>query len=143
MDYLNQQLDSNVNQMNNNNTTNRLSVASNSNNSSLSRRQSDQNLVSLQTLGAIVYTVDSVDVINSLLKEPESLDDYQILIVNINDKSLDCPGMLSEEKVIKEYQATLSSHSKLLTTNKSSSSSSSKKKLNRPQDQNLLNLKVR
>ena len=128
----------------NNNNNNRLSNNSNS----LSRRQSEQNLISLsQTLATVVYTAESLDVINSLVKEPESLDDYQILVVNINDKSLDCPGMLSEEKVIKEYQATLTQHSQLLLPLNKSSSSGNNKKQNRPHlktslEQNLLDFKV-
>lgn len=144
-DYLNQQLDNTASQMNSNNSistnnhNNRLSV---NNSNSLSRRQSDQNLMSLQTSPVISnYTSESPEVINSLLKEPDSLDEYQILVVNINDKSLDCPGMLNEGKVIKEYQANLTSHSKLLLPkNKNTNSINSSKKTNR--DQNILDFKV-
>lgn len=70
--------------------------------STLTRRQSDQNLVSLAN-----YTSESSEVINALLKEPDSVDDYKVLIVNINDKSMECPGMMSEDKIIKEYELNM------------------------------------
>ena len=65
----------------------------------LSRRQSDQNLISLAN-----YTNESNEVVSAILKEPESIEDYKVLIVNINDKAMECPGMMSEEKLIKEYE---------------------------------------
>ena len=32
------------------------------------------------------------------------LESLKVLIININDKGFDCPGMLSEEKVLQEYE---------------------------------------
>lgn len=72
-----------------------LSLNSAKQTTTLSRRQSEQSLLSL-------LNTESNEVISSILKEPDSVLDYQILIININDKSLDCPGMLSEDKVIND-----------------------------------------
>ena len=43
-------------------------------------------------------------VITNLLKEThlDLFDGYQVIVVNINDKDFDCPGMLVEEKVLNE-----------------------------------------
>jgi len=86
-DYLNQILEQTVNNLN---STKQMNLT-------LTRRQSEQNLISL-------YNSESTEVINYLLKEPDLLEDYQILVLNINDKSLECPGMLNEDKIIKEYE---------------------------------------
>ena len=86
-DYLNQILEQTVNNLN---STKQMNLT-------LTRRQSEQNLISL-------FNSESTEVINYLLKEPDLLEDYQILVLNINDKSLECPGMLNEDKIIKEYE---------------------------------------
>ena len=50
--------------------------------------------------------LDSTEVIASILKENpnEMFEGYQIIAISIYDKDSDCPGMLSEEKVINEYE---------------------------------------
>lgn len=55
-----------------------------------------------------LLTPTSSEVITSLLKDSEMIVDgkYQVLILSINDKNYECPGMLSEDKVIKEYEAS-------------------------------------
>lgn len=59
-----------------------------------------------------MYTNESNEVIMSMFKEtasntqdeiPPSIQ--QILVVTINDKAMECPGMLSEEKVINECES--------------------------------------
>lgn len=63
-------------------------------------------------LSNVVYNSDSTEVILSLLKDTSqqhSTGDVtdaqqQILAININDKGMECPGMLSEDKVINEYE---------------------------------------
>lgn len=46
---------------------------------------------------------ESAEVITHMLKEPNYEEYFQILVVNINDKGFDCPGMLAEEKVLNDY----------------------------------------
>lgn len=60
---------------------------------------------------------DSPDVINHLIKEPNLEDGCQILVVNINDKGFDCPGMLAEEKVLNDYDSYANSRT-ITRTNK-------------------------
>ena len=52
---------------------------------------------------------ESAEVYLQLLKEPnpDSTDPCQVMIVQINDKAFDCPGMISEEKVMKEFEASI------------------------------------
>ncbi|CAF0809811.1 unnamed protein product [Brachionus calyciflorus] len=45
---------------------------------------------------------ESPEVITHLFKEPILEESYQILVININDKGFDCPGMLAEEKVLND-----------------------------------------
>lgn len=44
--------------------------------------------------------------IASIFKEPDDTTVQQILVVNINDKGMECPGMLSEDKVITECESS-------------------------------------
>jgi hypothetical protein len=67
--------------------------------------------------------VDSSSIINNneliSLSSNESndlanyLESLKVLIININDKSFDCPGMLSEDKVLQEYEYLNTSQSSL------------------------------
>lgn len=41
------------------------------------------------------------------------LESLKVMIININDKGFDCPGMLSEEKVLQEYEYLNTSQSSL------------------------------
>ncbi len=111
-DYLNQILEQTVNNLN---STKQMNLT-------LTRRQSEQNLISL-------YNSESTEVINYLLKEPDLLEDYQILVLNINDKSLECPGMLNEDKIIKEYE--LNKKQQLHTNNNNLDSSFEPNSLNK------------
>lgn len=58
---------------------------------------------------------DSPDVIKHLINEPNLEDGCQILVININDKGFDCPGMLTEEKVLIDYDSY--ANSKIITRN--------------------------
>lgn len=70
----------------------------------------------INVTNSVVYTVQSPEVIDLLLRESLNLDgssNNKVLIVNINDKALECPGMLSEEKFLNEQSRHfhhLSSH---------------------------------
>lgn len=54
------------------------------------------------------YNSESAEVIAAIFKEAHSEPD-QILVVNISEKGMECPGMLSEEKVITECGAVVES----------------------------------
>jgi hypothetical protein len=57
------------------------------------------------------YTIDSPEVITHLIKEAytENNDDYMVAVFSISDKDFDCPGMMSEDKVLNEYESSASS----------------------------------
>jgi hypothetical protein len=61
-----------------------------------------KNKISIKKRSSIDLPNDNTsDAANDLANYLESL---KVLIININDKGFDCPGMLSEEKVLQEYE---------------------------------------
>ena len=62
---------------------------------------------------------ESSEIISSLMKEPEAGRNHQVVVMSINDQGYDCPGMLSEEKVVKEFE-----NSQLINKTKQKSGSS-------------------
>lgn len=98
-DYINQVLENTVSNLN--------SQKNKSNNSN--------NQMSLH-----IYSTESKEVINFLLREPSSEEVYQILVLNISDKGFECPGMLAEEKVVTEYESSRAIENKLIGNKKNS-----------------------
>jgi len=53
-----------------------------------------------------ILTIESAEVLTSLMKDSDTVTDYQVLILSLNDKNYDCPGMMNEEKVLREFEAS-------------------------------------
>ena len=116
LDYLNHVLETNLASLHTlNNSFN--SPLTNSTSMSSSKNLSKQ--ISMNDLITSTSRSDEATVITNLLKEThlDLFDGYQVVVVNINDKEFDCPGMLVEEKVLNEYE--------LLTSNVTSASAAS------------------
>lgn len=56
--------------------------------------------------GLTMLTADSTEVLTALMKDPDTVGDYQVLVMSLNDKNYDCPGMLNEEKVLRDFEAS-------------------------------------
>lgn len=65
-----------------------------------------QAMQSTSITASTMLTVDSSEVLTTLMKDPDSVEDHQVLVMSLNDKNYDCPGMLNEEKVLKEFEAS-------------------------------------
>ena len=53
----------------------------------------------------MMYSVESGEVFVNLMKDTDASETCQVMIVQINDKAFECPGMLAEDKVLKEFEA--------------------------------------
>lgn len=53
-----------------------------------------------------LLTNKSIEVAVSLMKDTEMSmeNECQVLVLGINQKNFDCPGMMNEDKVLKEYE---------------------------------------
>ncbi len=58
-------------------------------------------------IAQVLNSNETSEVISNLMKEADGLAGWEVLVMNINENSYDCPGMMSEEKVLKEYEASL------------------------------------
>lgn len=123
-DYLNQILETAANNLNSQSLKN-SSISPMNSNSSLPSNKSSSSLnqqLSVNNNTAVAFTVDSPEVILSLIKESslESFENHQVVIININDKDSNCPGMLNEDKVLNEQDSlsTVSLFSKLNLKNR-------------------------
>ena len=118
LDYLNQVLEKSLQTLNETNNQ-QLQVGSNSPNNShnsspsLLKKPNKQPFFSSSEPSAIVngHKNDEALVITNLLKDTnlETFDGYKVIIVNINDKEFDCPGMRVEEKVLNDCESLASS----------------------------------
>jgi len=50
---------------------------------------------------------ESAEGIANLMREVDGPGEWEVLVMNVNEKSYECPGMMGEERVLKEYEASL------------------------------------
>ena len=87
---------------------NHSSLSANNSSPSISKK-GNKNFFSSEPVNG--YRNDEAQVITNLLKETnlELFDGYKVIIVNINDKDSECPGMRVEEKVLNDCESLASS----------------------------------
>ncbi len=142
LDYINQALETAANSLNKanysgtNTSPNSNSVPSLNNNTGLPPNKSSS------SLNQQAHTPESSETILSLIKESnlESFEGYQVVVVNINDKDSNCPGMQNEEKVLSEQDNSASIAALFLKgmNNSIHSNSSNSKAKTRDQRHNTL-----
>ena len=114
-DYLNQALEKGRASLNehctNYLTSNSNNSNSNGNSPSILKKSNKPPSFTISSGESAACKNDEAIVITNLLKETnvESFDGYKVIIVNINDKDSDCPGMRVEEKVLNDCESLASS----------------------------------
>ena len=69
-------------------------------------QQQQQPLISLSD-PVVLFDNESTEVASYLMKDTEAEGgECQVLVLNINEESYDCPGMIAEDKVLKDFDDT-------------------------------------